>query len=98
MPIDALESNTPRFFAVSATGQRVALDATNLVVAFANGRELEIHPDCPPGEVAGIAVEAPNPDVPVPTTGYALALRPAASNVVRIAVEEYAVNAEIDGL
>lgn len=40
------------------------------------------------------AVLAPNPYVTAPSTGHALRLRPAASNVLRIAVETYTVHPE----
>lgn len=87
-----------RFFAIDADGLRTPLAADSLLVVLADGRELEIFLDEAPGQSPGIAVSAPNREETRPAKGYALLLRPAASNALRIAVEEYAVPPDGDGL
>lgn len=87
-----------RFFGLGADGLRTPLNVDKLLIVLADGRELEVFPDEEPGCSPGIAILAPNREETRPTKGYVLLLRPAASNVLRIAVEEYAVNTEIDGL
>lgn len=85
-----------RFFGVDADGLRTPLDVDKLLIVLADGRELEVFPDEEPGSSPGIAILAPNREETTLTKGYVLLLRPAASNVLRIAVEKYAVNSQID--
>lgn len=87
-----------RFFAIDAAGLRTPVAADSLLVVLADGRELEVFLDEAPGHSPGIAISAPNREETRPTKGYVLLLRPAASNVLRIAVEEYAVCPDSDGL